>query len=180
MSRLHEALQARREIRALYGVSIDDECTRIINRERLAGAAERDKRRQFKWPRDYKRLYDKQKGVCARCHQPMVWIRGELHIDHFDPHRPDFNATENLRITHPGCNASKAANAIYREARKLGLTIKQLLEQQEELDRASHETVLQADVPADESDDARAAAIQDPSPSAKPKQARRKTKDGRA
>jgi len=123
-----DCLQERRRIREKYGTSVDDECTRILHRERLA--ADRDKRKRFKWPNDYKRLYERQKGVCPRCNQPMVFIQGEIHIDHFDAGREDFNADTNLRVLHRTCNESKGANSIIDEAKRKGITVKELLEQQ--------------------------------------------------
>jgi hypothetical protein len=58
----------------------------------------------------------------------MPFIRGKIEIDHLDPHDPDFNRGENLRVTHATCNREKGANTIAQEAKATGRTMMEIIE----------------------------------------------------
>jgi hypothetical protein len=116
-------------LRETYGTSAFDDALRILGRRRLDGMRT-EKRRRFKWPKDYRPLYDKQKGLCPKCSKEMAFIRGAIEIDHFDPLAEDFNADSNLRVMHAGCNSSKGADSIYETARKSSKTVLQIVAEQ--------------------------------------------------
>jgi 5-methylcytosine-specific restriction endonuclease McrA len=86
------------------------------------GMEVREKRKKFPWS-VYCRLYEHQRGVCPLCQQVMVLLRGEVVIDHRDPTRADFNAVENLQLTHRACNRAKSATTPYEDAKARGNTI---------------------------------------------------------
>jgi hypothetical protein len=93
--------------------------------------ADRVKRKQFKWPQDYKRLYDRQKGICPECEQAMPFIRGEIEVDHLDPFKEDFGDRINLRVTHKSpCNRKKGSSSLMQQAKRTGKTVRQILEEQ--------------------------------------------------
>lgn len=119
-----------RMIRETYGTSTFDEAQRIMNRARLDGERT-EKRKRFKWPRDYRKMYDRQKGICPKCEHEMAFIRGAIEIDHFDPMAKGFNDDTNLRVMHASCNSSKGADNVYETARKSGKTVMQLIQEQQ-------------------------------------------------
>jgi len=118
--------------RTALGTAAVDEGQRAYNRARLEADVKRNRgdRKKFQWPKDYEWRYKKQGGICPRCTKDMRFIRGELHIDHFNPEAKseEFNSDENLRLLHRTCNASKGSNNIYDEAKKAGLTVKEYLQ----------------------------------------------------
>lgn len=131
-TKLQQCIAERLIIRQQFGVSTDDEATRFINRQRLESdvKATRPERKKFRWPQDYERLNKIQKGICGRCQEALPFIRGQVHIDHKDPNAPNFNADSNLQLTHKVCNLKKSSNSLYDEARKRGMTVLQLLQEQ--------------------------------------------------
>ncbi len=124
------------QLRETYGTSAFDEALRILSRRRLEGLRTA-KRRRFKWPTDYKKLYDKQKGICPKCNREMAFIRGSIEIDHFDPLAQDFNDESNLRVMHAGCNSSKGADSVYQQALKSCKTVLQVISEQSRLQKGN-------------------------------------------
>lgn len=121
-------LEELREMRKKYGTSTFNFAVKKLNRERLESGKDRPKRVKFAWSM-YKRLYEKQRGICPRCRKTMVLLRGEVEIDHIEPNAGEgFNDQRNLRVLHASCNHSKGANTIYEEAKKLNRTITEMLE----------------------------------------------------
>ena len=118
------SVQCRAELKALreeYGYGTFDAAIRELGRERLQ-TDNRQPRRRFK-PREYKRLYHIQRGICPLCNLGMIMpatFPGGLEIDHINPNREDFNDPSNLQLTHEKCNRQKAAKSIQAQSKSSG------------------------------------------------------------
>jgi len=104
---------------SVYGRSDFDHCIDKLRRQRLDKAAGRPKRIRFSWVK-YRRLYDKQRGICAWCDKEVALFRGDVEIDHRDPNAEDFNGDGNLQLLHSSCNRSKNAKSIAEQSKATG------------------------------------------------------------
>ena len=87
---------------------------------------DRPERKKFSWA-IYRRLYDRQKGICPWCDKDMVLVRGKIEVDHRDPNAPDFNAVANLQVLHSHCNRLKSAMSIEQQSKHTGKSFTELL-----------------------------------------------------
>jgi 5-methylcytosine-specific restriction endonuclease McrA len=104
---------------AVYGRSEFDYCADKIRKARLEIGNLRPKRVKFPWSM-YRKLYDRQRGICAWCDKEMALIRGKVDMDHIDPNSEDFNGSSNLQLLHSGCNRSKNAKSIAEQSKATG------------------------------------------------------------
>lgn len=128
MDRTKEIKEELRAIRTRVGYSIFDEAVRSLNRERL-DAPRTQKRKSFAWSMVAK-LYERQKGICPVCTQPMRLLksaRAENEVDHINPMAPDFNNPRNLQLLHKSCNRSKSALSVMEQAKRYGITAAEIL-----------------------------------------------------
>ena len=115
-------------LKAEWGYSRFDAAVRAINRKRLQG--ERAPRKKFPWSK-YRKLYDRQRGICPECKLLMPLVRGHVEIDHFDPNEQDFNNESNLRLTHTLCNRSKGAKSVLEQSKASGRTFTDMMPEDE-------------------------------------------------
>jgi hypothetical protein len=120
------SVQCLAELKALkeeYGYGIFDAAIRQMGRKRLQiDKNSRESRQRFR-PRDYKRAYHRQRGICPICRLGMILpltFPGGLAMDHIDPNRADFNHPSNLQVTHEICNKRKAAKSIQEQSKSSG------------------------------------------------------------
>ncbi len=125
MSRLQELVNELYKLKSEYGGFHFNLALKEIRRRRLE-VSKRGKRERFPWSK-YRKLYNRQKGVCPLCNETMPFIRGEIEIDHRDPNREDFNSEDNLQLTHKRCNRAKSAKSVSTLSKESGKTIQELL-----------------------------------------------------
>lgn len=124
---LKEDIALLDEVEKKIGVSRYVAAVKAKNRRRLeVDVTQRQKRVVFKESL-VKRLYAKQKGLCAICDEPMVYIRRTLNVDHKNPNEKDFNSEFNLQLTHEHCNKEKGGKSLAEQAKFYGKTTVQLL-----------------------------------------------------
>ena len=109
-----------------YGRSEFDHCASKIRLARLEIGSLRPKRIRFPWSK-YRRLYERQGGICPWCDTPMILLRGKVEIDHIDPNSEDFNNDSNLQLMDAGCNRSKNAKSIAEQSKATGKGYVELL-----------------------------------------------------
>ena len=109
-----------------FGVSNVDYVVKENNRRRV----ERDNpklRKSYRWS-EYKRLYQRDHGICGICGREMALIRGTIHMDHKNPDLPvdSFEAEWNRQVVHKACNLHKGPMSIAKQAKEYGRTYVQL------------------------------------------------------
>jgi hypothetical protein len=87
---------------------------------------DRPERKKFPWS-VYKRLYERQGGLCPWCGGAMILLRGKVELDHRDPNAEDFNGRNNLQLLHNSCNASKNAMSIEQQSKHSGKSFMELI-----------------------------------------------------
>jgi len=107
-----------------YGELTFKQAIKTINRRRID--KNRDNRVSFPW-KEYERLYKKQRGICPICEQPMILLKGSVHIDHLNPNEKDFNNPSNRQLLHAGCNLSKSSKSINQQSKVYGKTYTEIL-----------------------------------------------------
>lgn len=126
-----QVLLKLRELRSQVGYSQFDRAVRSLMKERLTNL-ERQHRKHFS-PSTYQKLFDRQKGVCSYCDEPLLIPARKNEIDHFDPNAEEFNSPRNLQLLHSQCNRKKAAQSPSEQSKQQGKTV---LEMREGLDDA--------------------------------------------
>lgn len=120
LTREQECFNELVELRKKYGTGNFDFAMRKMRRMRIEPG--REDRKRFPWTM-YKRLYQKQAGLCPRCCGAMILLRGKVEIDHYDPNAEDYNGEANLRLLHTDCNREKSAKTPLQEAKATGQII---------------------------------------------------------
>jgi len=122
-----ELLNQLEQLKEKYGETEFNNAIRKIKRKKLQIAKEqREKRIKFSWT-TYKKLYNKQRGICPLCNESMPFIKGEIHIDHKNPNETNFNAEYNLQVVHKQCNLQKSSKSLIKQSKFYGKTITELL-----------------------------------------------------
>ena len=119
---------AIKHLRDNFPRSVWDAAMRMVNRERLENY-QRDKRKPLS-PSKVRSLYIRQKGVCPACGHPLPdprFHRTEVHVDEIDPNRDDFNAMNNRRLLHSGCNLKKGSQSLPEQSKSTGRTVVDIL-----------------------------------------------------
>jgi 5-methylcytosine-specific restriction endonuclease McrA len=115
---------------AEYGESAFSYALQLRKRRRLENRR-RSQRKRFAWSK-YQKLYRRQRGICPLCRKEMVLLNGEVEIDHRDPNRAEgFNDDENLQLTHRRCNREKSSRSVYRQAKRMGRNMTELLDERQ-------------------------------------------------
>jgi 5-methylcytosine-specific restriction endonuclease McrA len=127
MSRESVLMKRLHDLKSEYGSFHLKRAIKELNRCR-AEVSNREKRKRFPWP-CYRKLYNRQRGLCPLCGEVMPFIRGEIEMDHRDPNRKDFNSENNLQVMHKRCNRVKASKSVLRLSKESGRTIKDMLAQ---------------------------------------------------
>lgn len=126
----------KEQIRALrdqFPRSVWDKANRELGRERLeVDKSKRPDRKELK-AADYKRLYNRQRGICPWCENEMAMPKfwpGKLEADHIDPNveGDGYLAWTNLQLLHERCNQEKNAMSIADQAKHLGRTFTEILQ----------------------------------------------------
>ena len=125
MSKQQELLSKLQKLQDEYGRFLLHQAFKEFDRRKLQ-AFDREKRQRFSWV-FYRKLYNRQRGICPLCDGTMPLLKGEVEIDHRDPNRNDFNSEGNLQLTHKKCNRAKSAKSILRLSKESGRTIHELL-----------------------------------------------------
>jgi len=123
MTDLYSKLKA---LQSEYGYSEFFNTIKKISRERLQNT-DRPARIKFPWSK-YRKLYQKQGGVCNWCDKEMALIRGKVEIDHLNPNAENFNDDSNLQLLHTNCNREKSSKSIQEVSKETGKTFVEQLQ----------------------------------------------------
>jgi 5-methylcytosine-specific restriction endonuclease McrA len=112
---------------AKYGRSSCERVMKNWNRKRL-DVVGRPARVKFPWS-EYKRMYERQGGLCPLCQEIMPLIRGKIEMDHINPNLTgeEFNAKANRQVVCSGCNREKGALSVADQTKRYGRTMTQIL-----------------------------------------------------
>jgi len=95
---------------------------KYLRAEKRKRRAERKLRRADKkgslWAKKKKKLFDKQKGICALCGENMDY--SDCNLDHKVPKsKGGHNGIKNLQATHRRCNSIKSNSCAHTLSRKV-------------------------------------------------------------
>lgn len=130
---LKEDIALLDEVEKKIGVSRYNFAVKAKSRRRLeVDINQREKRIVFKWSL-YKKLYNKQRGICPICGNQMALDRKVVEMDHKNPNEKDFNAEFNLQVVHGlPCNREKGGKSLAEQSKFYGKTTVQLLTGEDE------------------------------------------------
>jgi hypothetical protein len=108
---------------------------RLMDKQKNAKlqASDRPERKKFPWSL-YKRLYERQAGLCPWCCGAMILLRGKVEIDHINPNADDYNGRDNLQLLHSHCNREKSGMSIEQQSKHTGKSFVELIGQPVEED----------------------------------------------
>jgi 5-methylcytosine-specific restriction endonuclease McrA len=117
---------------AKYGYSRCQHVIKTWNRKRIPD--NRPARQKFPWS-EYKRMYERQRGICPLCQEVMPMIRGKIEMDHVNPELmgEEFNARSNRQILCASCNREKSAMTIAQQTKHYGKTVREIIHQEDEV-----------------------------------------------
>jgi 5-methylcytosine-specific restriction endonuclease McrA len=109
------------------------ECKRIMRAHlrRKLEVSGRPPRQKFPWS-EYKRMYERQGGICPLCQEVMPLIRGKIEMDHINPGLvgEEFNARTNRQVVCRGCNREKSALSIPAQAKRYSKPMTEILKRE--------------------------------------------------
>jgi len=111
----------------IYGRSLFYPPAREMAYEKVNGIRTREKRKHYS-PAHKQKLFDRQKGICPWCNQPLDIPASRNEVDHIRPDAEPFDAITNQQLCHGQCNREKSAMSITDQAKHTGHTIAEIIQ----------------------------------------------------